>query len=110
MRRIARVCLALGASVAVLGVLGVALGLRPSALPPALLDIAAFKLVFIAAGGLIIAGAMLGRAARGRRDEQDSLLAPSPAGQSLPSGAADVSSTAPEPVPVPVHRHDRREP
>lgn len=95
MRRVANICLAIGGSVAVLGVAAVALGLRPSALPPALLDIAAFKLVFLAAGGLIVAGALLGRVARGRPQQAAD---PGADGRELPAGAVDVSARADERV------------
>jgi hypothetical protein len=97
MRRFANFCIAVGASVAVLGVLGVALGFRPSALPPALLDVAAFKLVFIAAGGLVIAGAVLGRAARGRSAPETPPVSDAE-GRQLQPGASDIGARTGEPV------------
>lgn len=61
----------LGAGLVVGVVAGVALslGLEPSKLPPALLDIAAYKLTFLAAAGLLAAGAIVLR--YGRREARD---------------------------------------
>jgi hypothetical protein len=86
MRRFANVCMTLGAVVAVLGVLGALFGVRPSEMPAAMMDLAAFKLVFIAAGGLIAGGAILGRAAR-RADKADAEAARV---EALPEGGHGV--------------------
>lgn len=43
-----------------------ALGLRVDQLPPWMITVGMYKLAFIAAGGLFVAGAVLGRAARKR--------------------------------------------
>ena len=59
--------LGVGAAVGVLAVIGLATGFEPSRLPPALLDIAAYKLTFLAAAGLLVAGAVILR--RSRRSE-----------------------------------------
>ena len=88
MRRLANLCLSVGAAVAVLGVIGVALGFRPSELPSALLDIAAYKLVFIAASGLVVTGAILGRAARRDTDGRTSSAEPDVAMRNLQPGDA----------------------
>ncbi len=104
MRRVATVCLAIGGAVAVLGVIGLAVGFRPSALPAALLDIAAFKLVFIAAGGLVVAGAMLGRSARRAADRCNSPAPPDRLPEGLEPGTPHGDSQTREPVPERVHR------
>jgi hypothetical protein len=59
--------LATGAAVGVAAVVGLVLGFEPSRLPPALLDIAAYKLTFLAAAGLLAAGAIIRR--RAQRDD-----------------------------------------
>lgn len=69
MRRMAQIFTGVGVAVAVIGASAYALGLRPSTLPPALLDLSVYKLVFVAAGCLIAAGAAVGRASRRREGE-----------------------------------------
>lgn len=98
MRRLASICVAVGACVAALGVLGVALGLRPSALPSAMLDVAAFKLVFVAAGGLIAAGAVLGRVARREHIERSKSSNLDEDGFLLPPRMPDIGAQEREPV------------
>jgi hypothetical protein len=66
--------LATGAVVGVAAVVGLVVGFEPSRLPRALLDVAAYKLTFLAAGGLLAAGAILRR--RANRDEHDSRVMP----------------------------------
>ena len=78
MRRLAQFFTVVGTAMAVVAVGAYALGFRPSTLPPALLDLSMYKLVFITAGCLIAAGAVVGRAVR-RRD--DNTLHVTPAGQ-----------------------------
>lgn len=56
--------LTLGVVVGVAASIGLILGFEPSRLPPALLNIAAYKLTFLAAGGLLAAGAIVSRYAR----------------------------------------------
>ncbi len=104
MRRAANLCMAVGAAVAVLGVIGFTLGFRPSALPSALLDIAVFKLVFIAAGGLVVAGAVLGRSARREADRHNSQAAPDRVPENLQAGAPDLASRSPAQEPERVRR------
>lgn len=73
--------LATGAIVGVAAVVGLMLGFEPSRLPPALLDIAAYKLTFGAAAVLLAAGAIVRR--RGHRDELPATIRP----VSLPADA-----------------------
>jgi len=59
--RVGGVLLVTGAIVGVVAVVGMALGFEPSQLPPRLLDIAAYKLTFGAAVGLLAVGAIVRR-------------------------------------------------
>lgn len=104
MHRVANVFISLGAVVGVIGCIGLAVGWRPSDLPPALLNLAAYKLVFIAAGGLLTAGAVLGRAAvrSGARAGAPSAAARPPAELSL--GAPGSGPAASESRGEPEHR------
>ena len=52
------VLLAIGAAVGVIAVVGLVAGFEPSKLPPALLNIAVYKLTFGAAAGLLAAGGL----------------------------------------------------
>ena len=96
--------LGLGAVVGVLAGLALVLGFEPARLPAALLNIAAYKLTFLAAFGLLAAGAVVQRYARRERtravvplqaDEALQLRAPHASGEPLadapraehPSGA-----------------------
>lgn len=63
-----RVC---GLVVGVAAVAALALGVDLSQLSPFLVKIALYKLAFIAALGLLVAGAMLGRRARAHRGTAD---------------------------------------
>lgn len=83
---IGKALLSLGLLVGVIAGVGIVVGFRPSMLPAALLDIAAYKLAFIAAGGLLAGGAILRRyglredarvSAEARREEL-------PAGPAIP--------------------------
>jgi hypothetical protein len=77
MRRMANVFMSLGAVIGVLGCIGLAVGFRPSQLPAGLLDLSVYKLIFVAAAGVIAAGAILGRAARrGERDAAEATETP----------------------------------
>jgi hypothetical protein len=62
--RFGRLLLATGAAVGVAAVVGIVTGFHPSRLPPALLDIAVYKLTFAAAAGLLAAGAIVRRYAK----------------------------------------------
>jgi hypothetical protein len=71
---ISKALLVLGALVGVAAGVALALGVRLDRLPPWMIMVGMYKLIFIAAGGLLVAGAMLGRAARDksrRRDASD---------------------------------------
>ena len=56
--RIGPVLLALGLLVGVAAGVGLLVGFEPARLPRELLNIAAYKLTFLAAGGLLVAGAL----------------------------------------------------
>ena len=64
--RIGPLLLALGVVVGAAAGVGLLVGFEPSELPPALLDIAAYKLTFMSAFGLLAAGAIMIR--YGRRE------------------------------------------
>ena len=68
--------LATGAAVGVAAVVGIMTGFDPAKLPPALLTIAAYKLAFAAAAGLLAAGAIVRRHAN--RADSDPERAASP--------------------------------
>lgn len=72
MKRLANALLVLGATIGIVGGIGLALGFRPSQLPAALLDISVYKLVFIAAGCVLAAGAAILRAERRRAERERS--------------------------------------
>lgn len=59
--------LTIGVVVGMVAVLGLVVGFEPSKLPPALLDIAAYKLTFGAAAGLLTVGALIRRASNRAR-------------------------------------------
>jgi hypothetical protein len=62
--RIGRFLLAAGLLVGIAGGVGLLTGFEPARLPAALLNIAAYKLTFLAAFGLLAAGAIFRRYAR----------------------------------------------
>ena len=62
--RVGRLLLALGLLVGCAASVGLLIGFEPARLPPALLNIAAYKLTFISALGLLAAGAVSLRYAR----------------------------------------------
>jgi hypothetical protein len=63
---LAKSLLILGAFVGALTGLALALGFRLDQLPPWMITVGMYKLAFLAAAGLFVAGAILGRAARDR--------------------------------------------
>ena len=76
---VAKSLLVLGAVVGAVTGLALALGLRLDHLPPWMITVGMYKLAFLAAAGLFVAGAMLGRAARDHAASNKSLHADSPA-------------------------------
>jgi hypothetical protein len=62
--KIGRLLLAVGLLVGIVGGVGLLIGFEPARLPAVLLNIAAYKLTFLAAFGLLAAGAMFRRYAR----------------------------------------------
>ena len=67
-----------GAAVGVAAVVGLVTGFEPSQLPAALLDIAVYKLTFVAAGGLLAAGAIVRRYTNRQEPAEDRLVDPDP--------------------------------
>jgi hypothetical protein len=62
--RFGQLLLVIGGVVGVAAVVGLVVGFEPARLPPALVNIAVYKLSFVAAAGLLAAGAILHRYAR----------------------------------------------
>ena len=87
--------LAAGAVVGAAAGIGLLFGFEPASLPPALLNIAAYKLTFIGAFGLLAAGAVMIRYGKREelRDSADSIDKQEPAqlreGQARPFGVDD---------------------
>jgi hypothetical protein len=71
--KLAKALLILGALVGCVAGLALALGLRLDQLPSWMITVGMYKLAFIAAGGLLVAGALLGRAARGAPHRPEAL-------------------------------------
>jgi hypothetical protein len=108
--------LGIGAAVGVAAVVGLVVGFEPARLPPALLNIAAYKLTVAAAVALLAAGAIVLR--RGNRDR-----APEPSAGSAVETDASLPAALPSPaaedelsrrgdpvadkVPKPRQAHDR---
>ena len=63
---LSKALLILGALVGTLAGLAMVLGLRLDQLPPWMITVGMYKLTFMAAAGLFVAGALIGRAARRR--------------------------------------------
>ena len=61
---VGRTLLVLGTVVGGVAGLALALGFRVDRLPPWMITVGMYKLAFIAAGGLLVAGALIGRAAQ----------------------------------------------
>ncbi|HEX6048309.1 MAG TPA: hypothetical protein VFZ21_03545 [Gemmatimonadaceae bacterium] len=62
--RFGTLLLAIGGAVGVAAVIGLVVGFEPASLPRSLINIAVYKLTFVAAAGLLAAGAVLHRYAR----------------------------------------------
>jgi hypothetical protein len=63
---LSKALLLLGALVGAAAGATLAFGIRLDQLPPWMITVGMYKLAFIAAGGLLVAGALIGRAARSR--------------------------------------------
>lgn len=102
LRFVAKSLLILGALVGGLTGLALALGLRLDQLPPWMITVGMYKLAFLAAAGLLMAGAVLGRAARGHSASDGSSHADSTApSKSVGPGSWDpVQGSAREADPV----------
>ena len=87
--------LATGAAVGIGAVIGLVLGFEPSRLPAALIDIAAYKLMFAAAAGLLVAGASVRRYAGRDASAQD---ARGPAGLPLEPDVPRLPDARPDEV------------
>jgi hypothetical protein len=97
MRRFASILLGLGATIGVVGAIGLAIGFQPSRLPSALIDISVYKLVFVAAAAVLAAGAVVRRAERRFRSADHSAAAERRAaelGEGDPAEALRRSSSA----------------
>ncbi len=68
---ISKALLLVGAVVGAATGVALALGVRLDRLPPWVITVGMYKLAFIAAGGLLVAGALLGRAARRKSHRRD---------------------------------------
>jgi hypothetical protein len=96
---VSKTLLMLGAFVGAVTGIALALGVRPDRLPSWMITVGMYKLAFIAAGGLFVAGALIGRAAqeRSRRhrqaDADTRLLVDAP-----PSLGSDRASRQPDPL------------
>jgi hypothetical protein len=94
--RVGRFLLGLGVGVGVAAGVGLIVGFEPARLPPALLNLAAYKLTFAAALGLLVAGAAVVR--YGRREEDHERAARDRAAQlgegSAPAQPIDVRRDA----------------
>jgi hypothetical protein len=104
--RIGRFFLALGLLVGCAAGLGLLLGFEPSRLPAAMLDLAVYKLTFLAAFGLLAAGAVVARLAR-RDAERVAARTPPELVGGRPEGARRVPAEEP-PVREPSARPEPR--
>ena len=103
---VAKSLLILGALVGGLTGLALALGLRLDQLPPWMITVGMYKLAFLAAAGLFVAGALLGRAARGRSAPQHPHTDPSAPSAAIGPGTWPANQGSP-PQADPLDR-DRR--
>jgi hypothetical protein len=103
-RQVSTAFLALGLLVGAVAGLGMVVGFEPARLPAALLNIAAYKLAFLAALSLIAAGGVAGRYARSRAVPRAPQLSGDVVGGALGPGASGIQRSEPEPEPVRVAR------
>ena len=68
--RFGQLLLVIGGVVGVAAVVGLVVGFEPASLPPSLINIAVYKLTFVAAAGLLGAGATVRRYARRGENER----------------------------------------
>ena len=98
--------LAVGAIAGAAAGIGLIIGFEPASLPPALLNIAAYKLTFLGAFGLLAAGAVLIRYARREesRDAAASIIEKQRAelteGPAAPFAMGDSGKSSPERSPI----------
>jgi hypothetical protein len=110
--RFGSLLLALGAIVGAAAGIGLIFGFKPASLPPALLNIAAYKLTFVGAFGLLAAGAVMIR--YGRREEMrdtpesrnERTRAELPEGESSLFTTDDDTRPSPASSPVTRKRHE----
>jgi uncharacterized membrane protein HdeD (DUF308 family) len=91
-RHLSSALLTLGVLVGVVAVVGLLVGFEPARLPAALLNVAAYKLTFLAAFGLLAAGAVVTRYSR-RADERAGAGAGAGAGLVSAAGGAPAAAT-----------------
>jgi len=106
-RLLGSVFLLLGLLVGVAAGVGLLVGFEPSRLPAALLDIAAYKLTFLAALGLMAAGAVLARHARTVEARMDARRRADQARGALSPPAADPTAVPRPAAAVPAERPRR---
>jgi hypothetical protein len=87
--RLGALLLGLGLLVGSVAGLGLLIGFEPSRLPSALLDLAAYKLTFLAAFGLLAAGAVVRRHAREAATRRAIPRAPHPPPLAAPHAVHD---------------------
>lgn len=99
MRRLGDALIGLGAVVGVLAIGALTGGFEPSRLPPALLNLAAYKLAFVAAAGLLVVGAVVSRLSRRVDPPKDAAAAQLP-----PAPADEIARRSPQ------REHESRRP
>ena len=102
--RLGDMLLGAGAMVGVAAVVGMIVGFEPSQLPPALLNIAAYKLTIGAAVGLLAAGAAVRRYAKRAAQDGTPTVAPVDPSAALPPPPAHVDPPKRESVKSDVPR------
>jgi hypothetical protein len=89
--------LGIGAAVGVAAVVGLVMGFEPARLPPALINIAVYKLTAAAAIALLAAGAIIRRYDKRQENEsgmRQSSLTESQAAPGLPAGGPSIDLTS----------------
>ena len=111
--RIGRLLLGLGVLVGVAAGVGLLVGFEPARLPPALLNIAVYKLVFVSALAILAAGAVVLRHAgrvEGRMRDAGPVASGAPRADLAPphAGVQPMRREAPISIPSPPAREPRR--